>query len=59
LACKKTSCYISLRHTFLARLGEAGVDVFTIMRIAGHSNDHSLQKYVHPSSEAMERPLND
>src|SRR6185295_16090017 len=25
----------SLRHTFLPRLGEAGVDSFTIMRIAG------------------------
>jgi len=45
----------SLRHTFLTRLGEAGVDAFTIMRIAGHSTITVSQKYVHPSTEAMER----
>jgi integrase len=45
----------SLRHTFLTRLGEAGVDAFTIMRIAGHSTITVSQKYIHPSSEAMER----
>jgi hypothetical protein len=28
----------SLRHTTLSRLGEAGADVFSIMKIAGHSN---------------------
>jgi len=45
----------SMRHTFLTRLGEAGVDAFTIMRIAGHSSVTVSQKYVHPSTEAMER----
>jgi integrase len=45
----------SLRHTMLTRLGEAGVDAFTIMRIAGHSSIVVSQRYVHPSSEAMER----
>jgi site-specific recombinase XerD len=45
----------SMRHTFLTRLGEAGVDAFTIMRIAGHSCITVSQKYVHPSNEAMER----
>src|SRR5262249_17778703 len=45
----------SLRHTFLTRLGEAGVDAFTIMRIAGHSSITVSQKYVHPSDESMER----
>jgi integrase len=44
----------SLRHTMLTRLGEAGVDAFTIMRIAGHSSITVSQRYVHPSSEAME-----
>jgi hypothetical protein len=39
----------------LTRLGEAGVDAFTIMRIAGHSSITVSQKYVHPSNEAMER----
>jgi integrase len=45
----------SLRHTMLTRLGEAGVDAFTIMRIAGHSSITVSQRYIHPSSEAMER----
>ena len=45
----------SLRHTMLTRLGEAGVDAFTIMRIAGHSSITISQRYVRPSSEAVER----
>ncbi len=45
----------SLRHTMLTRLGEAGADAFTIMRIAGHSSVTVSQRYVHPSPEALER----
>jgi integrase len=45
----------SLRHTMLTRLGEAGVDAFTIMRIAGHSSITVSQRYVHPSPESLER----
>jgi integrase len=45
----------SLRHTMLTRLGEAGADVFTIMRIAGHSSVTVSQRYVHPSPESVER----
>jgi integrase len=45
----------SLRHTMLTRLGEAGADAFTIMKIAGHSSVTISQRYVHPSPEAMER----
>jgi integrase len=45
----------SLRHTMLTRMGEAGVDAFTIMRIAGHSSVTVSQRYVHPSSEAIQR----
>jgi integrase len=44
----------SLRHTALTRLGAAGVDAFTIMRIAGHSSVTVSQRYIHPSAEAME-----
>jgi integrase len=44
----------SLRHTMLTRLGEAGVEAF-IMRIAGHSSITVSQRYLHPTSEAMER----
>ena len=39
----------------LTRLGEAGVDSFTIMKIAGHSSITVSQRYVHPSSESVER----
>ena len=45
----------TLRHTMLTRLGEAGVDAFTIMRIAGHSSIVVSQRYIHPSPESVER----
>jgi integrase len=45
----------TLRHTMLTRLGESGVDAFTIMRIAGHSSITISQRYVHPTPEAVER----
>lgn len=45
----------SLRHTMLSRLGEAGADPFSIMRIAGHSSVTVSQRYVHPSPEVLER----
>lgn len=44
----------SLRHTFGTRLGEAGADAFTIMRLMGHSTMTVSQRYVHPSPEAVE-----
>lgn len=44
----------SLRHTFGTRLGEAGADAFTIMRLLGHSTVTVSQRYVHPSPEAVE-----
>jgi site-specific recombinase XerD len=45
----------SLRHTMLTRLGESGVDAFTIMRIAGHSSITVSQCCVHPTPEAVEQ----
>jgi integrase len=45
----------SLRHTMLTRLGEAGNDAFTIMRIAGHSSVTVSQRYVHPTPESLEK----
>ena len=44
-----------LRHTCLTRLGEAGADAFTIMRLAGHSSVTVSQRYVHPTPESVER----
>ena len=52
-ALKLHGCVIhSFRHTFGARLGEAGA---TIMKAVGHSSVSVSQKYVHPTPEAMER----
>ena len=44
----------SLRHTCLTRLGEAGADAFTIVKLAGHSSVTISQRYVHPTGETME-----
>jgi integrase len=44
-----------LRHTALTRLGESGCDVFTLARIAGHSNIQITMRYVHPQAEAIGR----
>ena len=43
----------TLRHTFLTRWGESGCDVWTLARIAGHSNIAISQRYVHPSEDAV------
>lgn len=55
LALPKEFVVHSLRHTMLSRLGEAGADVFSIMRIAGHSSVTVSQRYVHPTPEGLER----
>ena len=47
----------SLRHTCGTRLGEAGADAFTIMRLMGHSSITVSQRYVHPTPEALERAV--
>jgi integrase len=47
----------SFRHTFGTRLGEAGADAFTIMRIMGHSSITVSQRYVHPTSGTMENAI--
>ena len=44
----------SLRHTALTRMGEAGADAFTIMKIAGHSSVTVSQRYVHPTGETVQ-----
>lgn len=45
----------TLRHTALTQLAEAGCDVFTLARIAGHSSITITQRYVHPQADAIER----
>ncbi|MBL8178764.1 MAG: tyrosine-type recombinase/integrase [Bryobacterales bacterium] len=46
----------SLRHTMLTRLGQAGVDAFTIMKIAGHSSITISQRY-HAFASAMAKGI--
>jgi integrase len=47
----------SLRHTYGTRLGEAGADAFTIMRLMGHSSMTVSQRYVHPTPATLERAV--
>lgn len=47
----------STRHTFCTRLGESGADAFTIQRLAGHSDIHVSQKYVHPTPTIIESAI--
>lgn len=47
----------SFRHTYGTRLGEAGADAFTIMKLMGHSSVTVSQRYVHPTPEAMGRAV--
>jgi integrase len=42
-----------LRHTFLTRLGAAGVDAWTLARIAGHSSIKMSMRYVHPDEAGV------
>ena len=43
----------SLSHTFGTRLGDAGADALTIMRLMGHSEVTVSHRCVHPSPEAI------
>lgn len=43
----------SLRHTFLTRLGLSGCDLFTLMRVAGHSSAQISARYVHSNDDAV------
>jgi hypothetical protein len=44
----------SLRHTFSKRLGEAGADAFTIMKLMGRGTVAISQRYVHRLRKSME-----
>lgn len=43
----------NLRHTFLTRLGNSGVDPWTLARVAGHASITISARYVHPGQEAV------
>jgi len=44
----------SPRHASGTRLGDAGADAFTTMRLMGHLTVKVSQRYMHPSPEAVE-----
>jgi len=44
----------SLRHTFLTWLGAGGCDVWTLMKIAVHSNMQQSMAYIHPDSKTVQ-----
>jgi integrase len=47
-----------LRHTFATRLcTQARVDLATAAKIMGHANLKSIEKYVHPSEEIVDRAM--
>ena len=58
-ACKLSSEFVlhSLRHTYLTRLGIAGVVAFTIMKLGGHGSATVSQRYVHPTPRRWKMPL--
>ena len=41
----------SLRHTFGSLLGAAGVDATTLMKLMGHANLETTQRYLHTDAE--------
>lgn len=45
------------RHTFASELIDAGVDRLIVQQWIGHRNPTSLDVYVHPSSEALQRAV--
>jgi site-specific recombinase XerD len=47
----------SFRHIFLTRLGDNGCDVWTLVRIAGHSSISVSSRYLHPSPGCHSRLL--
>ena len=36
-----------LRHTFLSKLSDTGIDIFTLQDISGHKDIETLKKYIH------------
>lgn len=47
----------SLRHTYGTRLGEAGADAFTIIRLRWRSTVMVSQRYLRPTPESLERTV--
>jgi integrase len=50
--------FYNLRHTFLTRLGENGVDAWTLMRVTRHSNITQSVVYCHSNDQAAHAAMN-
>ena len=47
----------SLRHSFVARLFDSGVDIYSVQRLCGHANLSSTMIYSHISNKALDKTL--
>lgn len=47
-----------LRHTFVTRLAQNGVDLFTIQELLGHNSFATTQRYAHHYAESLRRGIN-
>jgi integrase len=47
-----------LRHTALSKMVEAGIDLVTVSKIAGHSSIQMTMRYSHPTPENMRKAVN-
>lgn len=47
----------TLRHTALSRMVEAGIDLVTVSKIAGHASIQMTMRYAHPTPENMRRAV--
>jgi integrase len=45
--------FYTFRHTFATRLGESGIDAWTMCRVMGWGNVSMSNRYVHPSTETV------
>src|SRR5262245_29988622 len=51
------SALVSGHRKYFQSVARAGVDLFTLARIARHSSITITQRYVHPQADAIERAL--
>ena len=60
-ACKQAEIeglrFHDLRHTTATRMGEAGIDPFTIAQILGHKDIRTTVGYTHATREAKRRAV--
>jgi integrase len=50
---RMTVCFHSLRHTNASRLIQAGVDLYTVQRLLGHSVSKMTERYAHLSNDTL------